>query len=85
LGPFSFKFLAENNGEPQHIGGGIILLNLAIACNYTHLAKIQEMKSISKPRLPFEIYDFQEIMSTDDFRKKSMGTSGFGEVDSYGA
>jgi hypothetical protein len=26
---------------------------------------------ISKPRLPFEIYTFQEIMLTDDFRKKS--------------
>jgi hypothetical protein len=35
-----------------------------------HLANIPEMKSISKPRLPIEIYTFQEIMSTEEFRKK---------------
>jgi len=40
------------------------------ACHYTHLGNIQEMKSISKPRLPFEIYTFAEIMLADDFRKK---------------
>jgi len=30
------------------------------------------MKSISKPRLPIEIYTSQEIMSTNDFRKKTL-------------
>jgi hypothetical protein len=28
------------------------------------------MKSISKPRLPIEIYTFQEFMSTNDFKKE---------------
>jgi len=37
-----------------------------------HFAKIQGMKSISKPRLPIEIYTFLEFMSTEDFRKNSL-------------
>ena len=40
------------------------------ACHCLHLAKIQGMKSISKPRLPIEIYTFQEIMSIEEFRKE---------------
>ena len=51
---------------------------------YANAAKIQEMKSISKPRLPTEIYTFREIVSTDDYTKESRGTTGFGDVDSYG-
>jgi hypothetical protein len=57
------------------------------ACQYPHLVKIPKMERIFKPRLPFEIYTFQENISSDDFRlqKKPMGSSGFGDVDSYGA
>lgn len=40
-------------------------------CHYVQLSKIQGMKSISKPRLPIEIYTFQEIISTNDYRKES--------------
>jgi hypothetical protein len=43
-----------------------------VTCHFTNLDKIPEMKSISKPRLPFEIYTFQEIMSTEEFRKKPL-------------
>jgi len=34
------------------------------------------MKSISKPLLLVEIYAFQEIMSTEDFRKKPLFSRG---------
>ena len=35
------------------------------------------MKSISKTRLPIEIYTFQEIMSTEEFRKKPLSSLEF--------
>jgi len=37
-----------------------------------HLAEIAEMKSISKPPLQMEIYTYQEILSTHDFRKEAV-------------
>jgi hypothetical protein len=43
-----------------------------ISCHSPHLAKIQGMKSISKPRLLIEIYTSLEFLSTDDFRKKPL-------------
>ncbi len=49
-----------------------------------HLAKIQEMKSISKPQLPIEIYTFQEIMLNEEFRKSS-GILAFRKKPSSGA
>jgi hypothetical protein len=39
------------------------------ACHSTHLAKIQGIKSISKPRLAIEIYAFWKNISTEEFRK----------------
>jgi hypothetical protein len=44
---------------------------LQVTCHSLQLAKIQGMESISKPRLRFEIYASQEIMSTENFRKHS--------------
>jgi hypothetical protein len=61
-------------GIPQYIGGGSGHLKVTTSCESPHLAKIQGMKSISKPRLPIEIYAFQEIMSTEEFRKIAWGT-----------
>ena len=40
------------------------------ACHCTHLAKIQEMKSISEPPLPPAIHTFLQHLSADDFRKE---------------
>jgi hypothetical protein len=45
------------------------MTRVLLTCHSPHLAKIQGMKSISKPRLRIEIYTFQEIMSTEEFRK----------------
>jgi hypothetical protein len=45
---------------------------LSISCHFIHLAKIQGMKSISKPLLLVEIYASQEIMSTENLRKNSL-------------
>ncbi len=41
-------------------------------CQFMHLAKIQGMKSISKPRLRIEISIFQEIMSANGYREKML-------------
>jgi hypothetical protein len=40
------------------------------SCHSTHLAKFPEMKSISKPRLPIEIYTICQKMSLEEYRKK---------------
>jgi hypothetical protein len=39
------------------------------ACHFMHLAKIAGMKSISKPRLPIEIYTICQILSPEEYRK----------------
>jgi hypothetical protein len=44
-----------------------------------HLAKIPEMKSISKPRFPIEIHTLREILSTNDCRKKLRGRMAMSE------
>jgi hypothetical protein len=49
--------------------------------NSLHLARIQRMKSISKPRVLIEIHNFQEIMSTHE--EEFNGIRGFLEGDSY--
>jgi len=41
-------------------------------CHFTHLAKNQEMKSISNPRWPNEFYTFWQNLSTDDFIRKKI-------------
>jgi len=41
------------------------------ACQFAHFGKISEMKSISKPPLPIEIYTICQNLSFDNFRKKS--------------
>jgi hypothetical protein len=46
------------------------LPNVRTLCHCLHLAKIQEMKSISKPLLLIGTYTFRRIMSTDEYRKK---------------
>jgi len=52
--------------EIPYLGGISGTLKVKQSCQSLHLAKIQGMKSISKPRLPIEIYTFQEIMSTEE-------------------
>ncbi len=39
------------------------------SCHSTHFGKISEMKSISKPPLPIEIYTICQNVSLDNFRK----------------
>jgi hypothetical protein len=45
---------------------------------WLHLAKIQEIKSISEPPLPKEIYTIWQKLSLDTFRKKLLFS--FGEI-----
>jgi hypothetical protein len=54
------KWITPNNNMGQ-------LKKRRNPCPSPRLAKIQGMKNISKPRLPIEIYTFQEVMSTNDF------------------
>jgi hypothetical protein len=42
-----------------------------ISCHSPHHGKISEIKSISKPRLPIEIYTLWEIMLSVDYRKEN--------------
>jgi hypothetical protein len=70
LAQFWFKFSAENNGEPQHMGGGTDLWKFAITWQSLHFGKISEMNSISKPPLPIEIYTLSQNLSPDDYRKE---------------
>ena len=51
----------------KYLGGASGLSKVRSACHFMHLTKIAEMKSISKPRLPIEIYTCKEIFSTDEF------------------
>jgi len=44
-----------------------------------HLAKIKEMKSISNPRLPDEIYTSLQNLSTEDFRNTLRARMGMPE------
>jgi hypothetical protein len=53
---FGTIFQTQDCKEPQYLGGGPDLSKLAIACQYPQFGKISEMKSISKPPLPIEIY-----------------------------
>ena len=39
------------------------------SCQSPNLAKIQEMKSISKPPLPIELYTICQNMSPEEYRK----------------
>jgi hypothetical protein len=41
------------------------------SCQSPHFGKISEMKSISKPPLPIELYTICQNVSLDNFRKKS--------------
>jgi hypothetical protein len=48
LAYFNVKFWTQNNMEPQPIEDGAGSLKLSV-CQSPHLAKISEIKSISKP------------------------------------
>jgi hypothetical protein len=43
-------------GSQDKIGRKLTIPECHESCHCTHLAKSPEMKSISKPRLPIEIY-----------------------------
>ena len=45
---------------------------LQSTCHSMHLAKIPEMKSISKPRLPIEIFTICQELSLEEYRKKAI-------------
>jgi hypothetical protein len=46
---FYITFQTHDRKEPQHLGDGISLPKLLIACQSPHFVKISEIKSISKP------------------------------------
>ncbi len=68
----SVKLIFGLSGEIPYLGGPLGQPKVNESCHYVQLSKIQGMKSISKPRLPIEIYAFQGIMSTEEFRKESL-------------
>ena len=43
-------------GETPYLGGPLGSIKVNEACHFMHLAKVAEMKSISKPQLPIEPY-----------------------------
>jgi hypothetical protein len=66
----SVKLIFDLSGEIPYLVGPLGLLIVTEACHSTHLAKIQGMKSISKPPLRMEIYTYQEIFSTHGLGRK---------------
>ena len=60
------KFITVRCGEIPYVGGLLGPRKVNVTCHYVQLSKIQGMKSISKPRLPIEIYTFREIISTEE-------------------
>jgi hypothetical protein len=70
--PFSTLFQAQDRKEPQYVGAWTELLNLASTCQSPHLAKIQDIESISEPPLPIELYTICQNVSLDNFRKALM-------------
>jgi len=63
-------------GGTQHLGGAFEPSKVNLSCQFPHLAKIQEIKSISKPRLPIEIYTVCQNLSTEDSNKDSTKWNG---------
>jgi hypothetical protein len=68
----SVKLILGLFNNIPYLGVPLGPLKVNESCHSPHLAKIQGMNSISKPRLRIEIYTFQEIMSTEEFRKNSL-------------
>ena len=60
------KFITVRCGEIPYVGGLLGPRKVNVTCHFMHLAKVAEMKSISKPRWPIGIYTFRKIMSTDE-------------------
>ena len=50
------KFISLRYGEIQYLVGPLGPLKVKESCQSMHFGKIPEMESISKPRLPSEIY-----------------------------
>ena len=78
--PGSTLFQAQGRKEPQHIGGPLGPVKVKEACQSPHLAKIQEIKSISKPPLPIQLYTICQNVSLDNFRKCSFAGNPHGQI-----
>jgi len=72
--PFSTIFQTQDRKGPQHLGGDTGLSKFALTCHSPHSDKISEMKSISKPPIPIEIYTICQNLSFDNFRKEALKT-----------
>ena len=66
----SLKFITLPYGEIPYLGGPLGSLRVKETCQYLHLAKIQEIKCISKPPLRKEIYTICQNLSLDNYRKE---------------
>ncbi len=55
---FDANFQTQIIVRTQHLWGGFRVSKARSTCHYVEISKIQEMKSISKPRLDTKIYTF---------------------------
>jgi len=70
------KSSAVNHKGIPYLGGLTERAEVLLTCQSPTLAKIRGMKSISKPRLPIEIYTICQILSPEETRKEPLFSRG---------
>ena len=68
---FTLTLITQKSKTLYFAAGFFQLSNLLTACQSLHFAKISQMKSLSKPRLPIKIYTIRQNLPPEEFRKKA--------------